>query len=159
MQGELILFSHSIWKEQTKLFGRDHWPLTCVVTSGLCICKTLKHINIAMRPGFTGLQMSASLHYCKKEHFTHFHSSLIIQKLNVAIYTLKSEMTLWSIHLSHAHASLNTWSELRHYYLLNWCVDQTKISLQQCPLLIHLFTFFIQFWYIHKLNLHKCEYV
>lgn len=38
----------SFGNEQAKLFGRDHRPLTPAVTSGLCICKTLKHINIAM---------------------------------------------------------------------------------------------------------------
>lgn len=45
--GELSLFTHFIWNEQAKLFGGDHRPLTSAVTSGLCICKTLKRINIA----------------------------------------------------------------------------------------------------------------
>lgn len=62
MLGELSLFSHSTRNEQAKLFGGDHWPLNWAVTSWLCICKTLKRINIVMRWGFTGPQMNALLY-------------------------------------------------------------------------------------------------
>lgn len=49
--GGWAFFSHSTWNEQAKLFGGDHWPLNRAVTSWLCICKTLKCINIVMHLG------------------------------------------------------------------------------------------------------------
>lgn len=71
--------SHSVWNEQAKLFGRDQWPLTRVVTPGLCICETLKHINIAMQKAardFTLVLCSTSakniLQITQRHHVTPF---------------------------------------------------------------------------------------
>lgn len=62
MLGEFSLFSHSTRNERAKLFGGDRWPLNWAATSWLCICKTLKRINIVMHSGFTGPQMNALLY-------------------------------------------------------------------------------------------------